>query len=68
MFRATNSPIVRSTFECIYTFWYNTSTMLPADAAVEMVPVGSIIGALYQKLHIQSEVLLTMGEFVARNM
>jgi len=22
-FRATNSPILRSTFDCIYSFWYS---------------------------------------------
>ena len=31
-------------------------------------PVGSSVGALYQKLYIQSKVLLRMGEIVARNM
>jgi hypothetical protein len=30
--------------------------------------VGSSVGALYQKLYIQSKVLLLMGEFVVRNM
>ena len=54
MFRATNSPILRSIFDCIYSFWYNA-------------PVGSIVGAVYQKLYIQSNVLLRMGESVARN-
>ena len=31
-------------------------------------PFGSNSGALYQKLYMQSKVLLKMGEFVARNM
>jgi hypothetical protein len=31
-------------------------------------PVDSSAGALYQKLYIQSKVLLRMGEFVAQNM
>ena len=30
--------------------------------------VGSSVGALYQKLYIQSKGLLRMGEIVARNM
>jgi hypothetical protein len=33
-----------------------------------VAPVGSSVGALYQKLYIQSHVILRMGEFVARNM
>jgi len=44
-------------------FWYNAPILLP-----NLSPVGSNIGALYQKLYIQSKVLLKMGEFVARNM
>jgi hypothetical protein len=32
-----------------------------------VTPVGSSVGALYQKLYIQSKVLLRMGGFVARN-
>ena len=43
MFRATNSPILRSTFFCIYSFRYNEPTLLPT---------GSSVGALYQKLYI----------------
>ena len=30
MFRATNSPILRSTFDCIHSFWYNA-----ADSAAD---------------------------------
>jgi hypothetical protein len=73
MFRATNLPIFRGTFDCIYS-----STLLLTSDAVEMElqfhlistvsPISSSVGALYQKLYIQSKVLLTMGEFVARNM
>ena len=42
------------------------------DATVEMeltdvVPAGSSVGSLYQKLYIQSKMLLRMGEFVAWN-
>ena len=36
MFRATNSPILRSSFDCIYSFWYNALIMLPTGATVEM--------------------------------
>jgi hypothetical protein len=36
MFRATNSPILRSTFDCIYSFWYNAPTLLPIGNTVEM--------------------------------
>jgi hypothetical protein len=46
-------------FDYIYSFWYNAPTLLPTDATVEMellsssistvVPVGSSVGALYQK-------------------
>ena len=37
MFRATNSPILRSTlFDCIYSFWCNAPTLLLTGATVEM--------------------------------
>jgi hypothetical protein len=36
MFCATNSPILRSTFDCVYSFWYNAPTLLPTGATVEM--------------------------------
>ena len=37
MFRATNSPILRSTlFDSIYSFWYNAPTVLPTGVTVEM--------------------------------
>ena len=37
MFRATNSSILRSTlFDCIYSFWYNATTLLSTGATVEM--------------------------------
>ena len=36
MFRATNSPILRSTFDSIYSFWYNEPTLVPTGATVEM--------------------------------
>jgi hypothetical protein len=58
MFRATNSPVLGSTFDRIHSFWYISTVS----------PVGCSIGALYQKLCIQLKVLLRMGEFVARNM
>jgi hypothetical protein len=41
--------------DSIYSFWYTA-------------PVGSNIGALYQKLNIQSKMLPRTGGFVARNM
>jgi len=52
MFRAKNSPILRSTlFDCIYSFWYNA----PA-------PVANSVDIVYQKLCIQlKRVLLKMG-------
>ena len=54
MFQTTNSPILRSTFDCIYSFWYNAPTLLPTDATT-VAPVVSSVGALYQKLYIQSK-------------
>jgi hypothetical protein len=39
-------------FDCIYSFWCNAPTPLPTFAA----PVGSSVGALYQKLYIQSKI------------
>ena len=63
MFRATNSPILRALFDCIYSFWYNAPTLLPTGVTVEMelrsistvAPVSISVGALYQKLYIQSK-------------
>ena len=52
MCRATNSPIPRSTFDYINSFWYNAMTLLPTGATA---PVCSSVGALYQKLYIQSK-------------
>jgi hypothetical protein len=52
MFQATNSPILSG----------------PVDSFCYNAPVGSSVGALYQKLYIQSKVLLRMGEFIALNM
>ena len=49
MFRATNSPILRTFFDCIYSFWYNAPTLLPTGATA---PADSSVGALYQKLYI----------------
>ena len=66
MFRATDSPILRSNFfDCIYSFWYNAPTLLPIGA---VAPVGSSVGALYQTVYTVKKVLLMMGKFVARNM
>jgi hypothetical protein len=36
MFRATSSPILRSTFDCIYNSWYNAPTLLPTGDTAEM--------------------------------
>ena len=56
MFRATNSPILRSTLDCIYRFWYSVPKLLPTGATVAtVVPVGSSVCAQYQKLYMQSK-------------
>jgi len=39
-------PSSGALFDCVYSFWYNAPTLLP---------VGSSVGALYQKLYIQSK-------------
>ena len=58
MFRAKNSPILRSTFFAVYTafgsmhrhcFWPVPPGTVPA------APVGSSVDALYQELYIQSK-------------
>jgi hypothetical protein len=36
MFWAINSPILRSTFDCIYSFRYNAPTLLPTGDTAEM--------------------------------
>ena len=56
MFQATNSPILRSTFVCIYSFWYNALTLLLTGA-----PVDSSVGALYHNLYIQSKSAREVG-------
>jgi hypothetical protein len=38
MFRTTKSPILRSTFDCIHSFWHNAPTLLPTG--VSGVPRG----------------------------
>ena len=61
MFLETNSPILRSIFDCIYSFWYNAAPLLPIGATVEMepistvAPVGSRGAAMYQNMYIQSK-------------
>jgi hypothetical protein len=61
MFRATNSPILRSNF-CLYIQLLVQCTDTAADrwhersAISTMAPVGSSVGALYQKLYIQSKI------------
>jgi len=48
MFRATTCPSSGALFDCIYSFWYNA-------------PVGSSVGALYQKLYMQSKIATEDG-------
>jgi len=65
MFRATNSPISRELFDCIYIFWYNAPILLLTgdyhrSAAISVHCTESCIYS--------QKVLLKMGEFVARNM
>ena len=53
VFRATNSHILRNTFDYIYSIWYNAPTLLPTGATVEMeltFHLGSSVGVLYQML------------------
>ena len=62
MFRATNAPILKSIF-CLYIqllVQYNALILLPTgDKVTSFIstssPVGSNIGAFYQKLYIQSK-------------
>jgi hypothetical protein len=35
MFGATISPILRSTFDCIYSFWYSAPTLLPTGVGAK---------------------------------
>ena len=58
MFRATDSPILRSTYDCIYSFWYNAPTAGRQQCRC-IVPK-----AVYTVI----KVLLRMDEFVAGNM
>jgi hypothetical protein len=37
MLRATNYPILRSNFDCIYNFWYNVPTLLSTVDTVKKV-------------------------------
>ena len=50
MFRATNSPILRS------TFWLYIQLLVQytLSSISTVAPVGSSVGALYQKLYIES--------------
>ena len=69
MFRARNSPVLRS-------FWYNAPPLLPTGATVEMlrVPSQPWHRSAAEAVHCtksciySQKVLLRMGEFVARNM
>ena len=66
--RATNSPILRSTFR----LWYNAPTLLPTGATGEMELtrwwVYTQCRCIVPKAVYSQKVLLRMGEFVARNM
>ena len=60
MFRATIRPSSGALFDCIYSFWYNAPTLLPIGISTgsfisTVAPVGSSVGALYQKLYTQSK-------------
>ena len=63
MFRATNSPILRSTFWLYIQLFVNAPTLLSTGAVDEMelrsistvAPADSSVGALFQKLYIQSK-------------
>ena len=66
MFRATNSPILRSAFDCIYSFWYNAPTLLPTGATWHRSAAVSV--HCTQSCIYSQKVLMRMGEFVARNM
>ena len=75
MFRATNSPILRITFDCIYSFWYNAPTLLPTGSTVVIeVPSqpwhrsAAVLVHCTKSCIYSQNVLLRMGEFVARNM
>ena len=74
MFRATDLPILRSTFVCIYSFWYNAPTLLQTGATVEMELTFHLNWSAAVSVHCtksciySQKVLLRMGEFVARNM
>ena len=60
MFRATNSPILRSTFFTVYTaFVQCTDTTAGRQQCRCIVP---------KAVYTVKKVLLSMGEFVARNM
>ena len=79
IFRATNSPIFRSTFWLYVQRWYNAPILLPTGEKVEMelheVPsqpchrsAAISVHCMYQRCTYSEKVLLKMGEFVARNM
>jgi len=73
MFRATVSPILRSTLTVYTAFWNNVPTLLSAADRMELVPsklchrsaADSRVGTLFQKAVYTVEVLLRMGETVA---
>ena len=79
MFRATNSPILGSTFWLYIQLWYSSPKLLPTGPTVEMelttsVPsqpwhLSAAVSVHFTKSCIYSQkLLLRMGEFFARNM
>jgi hypothetical protein len=74
MFQATNSPILRGNFHCIYSFLYNAPTLLPTGDTVEMelhefhlnrVTSWQQCRYIVLRAVYKSKVFLRMGEFVA---
>ena len=69
MFQKTNSPILRSTFWLyIHSFWYNAPKLLPIGATVEMELHEFHFNRGTKSCIYSQNVLMRMGEFVARNM
>ena len=68
MLRATNSPIFRSTFDCIYSFGTMHRYCYRPVTRLRWNLVTGRHQLYVPKLYIQSNVVLKMGEFVARNM
>ena len=69
MFRATNSPIFRSTFDCIYSFgtMHRYCCRPVTRFHLKLVAGRQQYRCIVPKLYIQSKVPLKIGEFVARS-